>query len=175
MGGEYGICGSEVGNGRPDPRAQCFERYGQRVAKYNSGKYGYGTDAYDQFVKANVADAMLTGFATVVTFGVGGKFIGFASKVEPWAAKVAIGGVAGGFAAGVTFDNRAAGGGADRLRDRGRWRRWGIAAAAAASGERDHRDDAQPMQGACLPALGVIVHDTLRQLKKSTPVTARAG
>lgn len=81
-----------------------FERYGERVAKYNSGKYGYGTDAYDQFVKANVADALATGFATVATFGVGGKFIGLASKVESWIAKVGIGGVAGGFAAGVTFD-----------------------------------------------------------------------
>lgn len=80
-----------------------FERYGERVAKYNSGGYK-GTDAYDQFVKANVADALLTGFATVATYGVGGKFIGFASKVESWIAKVGIGGVAGGFAAGVTFD-----------------------------------------------------------------------
>ena len=79
-----------------------FERYGERVAKYNSGGYK-GTDAYDQFVKANVADALLTGFATVATYGVGGKFIGFASKVESWIAKVGIGGVAGGFAAGVTL------------------------------------------------------------------------
>jgi len=76
-----------------------FQRYDERVRLYNQGKGG----TYDDFVRANVTDAFATAFATIVTFGVGNKISVVASGASTLYGKI-LGNVAGGFAAGVTFE-----------------------------------------------------------------------
>ncbi|TXT38223.1 MAG: hypothetical protein FD135_3044 [Comamonadaceae bacterium] len=75
-----------------------MERYDQRVEQYNKHEL-----TYDQFVQANIKDALFTGFATVATFGVGGKLLSVAANAKSLTGKF-LGGAASGAAAGTTFD-----------------------------------------------------------------------
>jgi hypothetical protein len=76
-----------------------FQRYNERVQQYNRGEI----KSYDAFVEANVKDALFTGFATVATFGVGSKILAVTSAASTLTKQI-MGNVAGGFAAGATFE-----------------------------------------------------------------------
>lgn len=68
-----------------------FERYDQRVAEYNAGKY-----TYQQFVQANTADALAVGFGTLLTDGIGTKAMQLSMELKTLWGKVA-GSAAGSF------------------------------------------------------------------------------